>query len=116
MVGFHMETYEGCKQLWKLCIDYHAFFRYVVSRWIMYQVDDSLSLSLSLPLSSPLPHRMAEIKLPVRSRSFLHRSNRHRMLRVERTEQQAIEANREAALRRSKSVRVVRYVELSTIT
>ena len=26
-VGFHMDSYDGCKQLWKDCIDYHAFFR-----------------------------------------------------------------------------------------
>ena len=28
-VGFHMDSYDGCKQLWKDCIDYHAFFRSV---------------------------------------------------------------------------------------
>jgi uncharacterized protein (DUF2384 family) len=27
VVGFHMESYDGCKQLWKNCIEYHAFFR-----------------------------------------------------------------------------------------
>jgi tyrosine-protein phosphatase non-receptor type 4 len=30
-VGFHMDSYDGCKQLWKDCIDYHAFFRTVNS-------------------------------------------------------------------------------------
>jgi hypothetical protein len=24
-----MDSYDGCKQLWKDCIDYHAFFRSV---------------------------------------------------------------------------------------
>ena len=28
-VGFHMDTYDGCKLLWRDCIDYHAFFRCV---------------------------------------------------------------------------------------
>ncbi|XP_064402254.1 tyrosine-protein phosphatase non-receptor type 4-like [Halichondria panicea] len=26
-VGFHMDSYDGCKQLWKSCIEYNAFFR-----------------------------------------------------------------------------------------
>ncbi len=27
-VGFHMDSYDGCKQLWKSCIEYNAFFRW----------------------------------------------------------------------------------------
>jgi hypothetical protein len=31
-VGFHMDSYDGCKQLWKDCIDYHHFFRTAESK------------------------------------------------------------------------------------
>lgn len=75
VVGFHMDNYDGCKQLWKNCIEYHAFFR------------------------------MSEVKAPLRRRrSFIGRSR----LSVPRTEKQAMEANREAAIERSKSMRVKR--------
>lgn len=78
-IGFHMNTYESCKQIWKNCIEYHAFFR--------------LSGTKGTPTAPPRSDRK-------RARGGF----------VGRTEQQAIEANRAAALARSNSVRVVRYV------
>jgi len=73
VVGFHLETYDGCKQLWKNCIEYHAFFR------------------------------MSEIKEP--PRGFLRRS-RYRY--SGRTEQQALQANKDLVRERSKSMKIVR--------
>lgn len=29
IIGFHMTTYRACKNLWKTCVEYHSFYRYV---------------------------------------------------------------------------------------
>ena len=76
-----MDTHEGCKQLWKNCIDCHAFFN---------------SFAAGKGVS---PAR-------VQARGFKRRS--HRSSYVERTENKAMEFNKAAALERSKSVKIVR--------
>ena len=35
VIGFHMPTYRACKNLWKTCVEYHTFYRFVSNGYVI---------------------------------------------------------------------------------
>ena len=35
VIGFHMPTYRACKNLWKTCVEFHTFYRFVSNGYVI---------------------------------------------------------------------------------
>ena len=55
VIGFHMPTYRACKNLWKTCVEYHTFYRFVSNGYVINffcgELLKLIVLSLSLVFS-----------------------------------------------------------------